>query len=92
MRELVASAVELSQWRGTARGLLRFMEVATGVKGFRIEERVPDAAGRPRAFHIQVIAPAAVEPHRPMLERIVELEKPAYVTYGSRFEPAPGGS
>lgn len=92
MRELIASAVELSQWRGTARGLLRFLEVATGVKGFRVEERVPDAAGHPRAFHIQVIAPAAVQPHQPMLERIIEMEKPAYVTYELRFEPAPGGS
>jgi hypothetical protein len=39
---------------------------------------------------MRVIAPAGLEPHRPMLERIIELEKPAYVTYELRFEP-PGG-
>ena len=91
MRELIASAVELSQWRGTARGLLRFMEVATGETGFRVDDRVPDPkTGRPRPFHVRVIAPQGLEPHRPMLERIIELEKPAYVTYELRFEP-PGG-
>src|SRR5688500_10009232 len=29
LREVIASAAYLSQWRGTARGLLRFLEVAT---------------------------------------------------------------
>jgi len=90
MRELVASAVELSQWRGTARGLLRFLEVATGETGFRVDERVPGPNGRPRPFHVRVIAPASVEPHRPMVERIIELEKPAYVTYELVFEPVGG--
>src|SRR5262245_24574039 len=31
LRELVASAAELAQWRGTSRGLVRFLEIALGV-------------------------------------------------------------
>src|SRR4051812_48236633 len=34
LRELVAAASRLSQWRGTARGLILFLETATGVPGF----------------------------------------------------------
>jgi hypothetical protein len=58
-----------------------FLETATGSTGFQIDEHVPDAAGRPRPFHIRVTAPPEVAPHRAMVEQIIEREKPAYVTY-----------
>src|SRR5437899_519605 len=32
LRELVASAAYLSMWRGTVTGILRFLEVATGLE------------------------------------------------------------
>lgn len=92
LRELIALRAGLSAWRGTGRGLLRFLEVATGATGFRIEERVVDAAGRARPFHIRVIAPEALSPHRPMLQQIIEREKPAYVTYELSFEPTERGA
>jgi phage tail-like protein len=81
LRELVASASHLSQWRGTSRGLLRFLEIATGVEGFAVEERVPGPDGRPRPFHVRVRVPRAAALHRPLIERIIRHEKPAYVTY-----------
>ncbi len=81
LRELVASAAHLSQWRGTARGLLRFLEIATGLRGFSVEERVPGEGGRPKPFHVRIRMPKAAVPHRPLVERIIEHEKPAYVTY-----------
>src|SRR5207245_9434860 len=31
LRELIAAAAYLSEWRGTSKGLLRFLEVATGM-------------------------------------------------------------
>ena len=34
LRELIAAAAFLSQWRGTAKGLTRFLETATGRFGF----------------------------------------------------------
>lgn len=81
LRELVASATFLAQWRGTARGLLRFLETACGVQGFLVEEQVPGPDGRPRPFHISVQAPPAAAAYQPLLRRIIESEKPAYVTY-----------
>jgi phage tail-like protein len=50
LRELVDHAPYLSRWRGTARGLERFLEVATGVRGFEVDDAVKD-------FHIVVRAP-----------------------------------
>jgi hypothetical protein len=79
LRELVAAASDLARWRGTARGLLRFLQVATGIQGFTVDEEPRDASGRRLPFHIVVHGPAAAEPMRPLIERIVDSEKPAYV-------------
>lgn len=81
LRALVANAVDLSRWRGTARGLVTFLEIASGATGFEVEDQVPDEAGRPRPFHLRVTAPGQLQKHDRMLGRIIELEKPAYVTY-----------
>jgi P2-related tail formation protein len=89
LRDLIAAAATLSKWRGTARGLLRFLETATGVHGFEIDETVPGPDGNPRPFHLRVRAPAASKRYRALVERIIEMEKPAYVTYELTFE---GGS
>ena len=61
-------------------GLVRFLETATGVEGFVVDEEV-DAAGRPRPFHCVVRAPAAARRLRDLVQQIVEAEKPAFVTY-----------
>jgi phage tail-like protein len=94
LRELTAAGVELSRWRGTARGLLLFLSTATGRQDFELDERVLGSNGLPRPFHIRVSAPGELTLHRPMLERIIELEKPAYVTYELHFTqpPQPGAS
>lgn len=86
LRELVALATHLSRWRGTSRGLILFLETATGQRGFGIDERVADAHGQVRAFHLRVTAPAGSRPRRALLEQIIEREKPAYVTYELRFD------
>lgn len=89
LRELVAAAVELSKWRGTEKGLLRFLETATGTKGFTVNEQVRAANGSLRPFHVQVAAPNEVKPYVLTLRQIIELEKPAYVTYDLIFvEPS----
>lgn len=80
LRELIAAALNLSQLRGTRVGLVRFLEIATGLKGFEIEENYPTAEGEPRPFHIVVHAPPASRIHESLIRRIVEQEKPAYVT------------
>lgn len=92
LRELVAVAPRLSQWRGTKRGLLLFLETATGTRGFEIDEQVLDAGGRPRPFHIRVRAPASVARHRALIERILDQDKPASVTYNLEFGSNTGGT
>ncbi len=87
LRELVASAAYLSQWRGTKKGLLLFLQIATGLENFEIDEQVLDDTGRLLAFHIKIRAPAEGSVHEHLIERIIELEKPAYVTYELVFEP-----
>jgi phage tail-like protein len=88
LRELVAAAAYLSQWRGTTRGLQAFLEHATGSRGFEIEEDVPDPEGRTRPFHLRIRAPSsAAEPRlRALMTRVVEMEKPAHLTYELAFE------
>ncbi len=88
LRELCANAAELSRYRGTRQGLIRFLEVATGESGFRVQENqtVDDQA---RPFHLCVIAPKATRPYAELIHAIVAFEKPAYVTYDPgelRFE------
>jgi phage tail-like protein len=85
LRELTALFVELLATRGTRRGLTRLLEVATGLEGFEVHENPPDTSGVPRAFHIEVSAPAAAKPHRRLLEALIERDKPAYVTSSLSF-------
>ncbi len=85
-RELIANAVDLARWRGTAAGLVRFLSIATGASGFRIDEDVRDERGKAIPCHIRIIAPANTQPHERMLKRIIALYKPAYVTHVLEFE------
>jgi phage tail-like protein len=86
LRELIAAAAYLSQWRGTAKGLKLFLETATGIHGFELVENVQDENGDPRPFHIRIVAPAEAEAHIALIERIVNQEKPAYVSYELEFK------
>lgn len=81
LRELVAAAAVLSRWRGTREGLLDFLRTATGIDGFEILEGVTGERSEPRPFHIKVRIPPRAEPYRWLCDRILRLEKPAYVTY-----------
>jgi phage tail-like protein len=86
LRELVARSFEISQWRGTSRGLALFLELATGVDGFLIEE--PSANDPASAFHLRVHVPAAAANAMRLIERIVDSEKPAYTTWESLITPS----
>jgi len=73
LRELVAAAARLGKWRGTAKGLLEILAMATGISGFTIDE-----AKKP--FHFDLHVPAEAGVHSDLIDRIVAMEKPAYVT------------
>jgi phage tail-like protein len=81
LRDLVASAAFLSRWRGTAKGLLTFLETATGITGFAVDDQVLGDDGQPIPFHIRVRAPQESAPYRVLIDNIIRKEKPAYVTY-----------
>jgi phage tail-like protein len=79
LRVLIAVAVGLHQVRGTRRALLAFLEAATGLHGFEIDETVRDTVGRVRPFVVAVRAPEAARVHAAMIERLIESERPAQV-------------
>lgn len=81
LRELVANAAKLSHLRGTRTGMRLFLETATGATGFEIDEAVKGTDGKIKPFHLLISAPGEVASHRGLIQRIIELEKPAYVTY-----------
>jgi phage tail-like protein len=83
---LIAAAATLHAWRGTASGLRRFLEVATGISGFQIDESPSDDQGQPLPFHIRLRVPGEARPQRVLIERIIEMEKPAYVTCELEFQ------
>jgi phage tail-like protein len=86
LRELVADAAYLAQWRGTARGLARFLAAATGLGGFRIEEGVCVAGeDAPRPFHLRITAPAAAKRQADLVHKVIRMGKPAHVTYDLDF-------
>ncbi len=81
LRDLIAHASWLSQWRGTNKGLLAFLELATGVRGYKIDEAVLDEDKKVKPFHLKITAPAEAAVFTDLIRRIVDTEKPIYVTY-----------
>jgi phage tail-like protein len=85
MRLLVAMSARIGRRRGTLRGLLEVLTVATGLRGYAVDDRVPAVlpngeAGPPQAFHIRLTAPAESAPLIELVRAIVEQEKPAHLT------------
>ena len=88
LRELIAWAAAESKWRGTSAGLVRLLERATGVQGYRIEETVTDDKQRPLPFRVRVVMPRDAEQFQDLVGRIVEHEKPAHVIATVALEDA----
>jgi len=89
LRELVAAAAQAAKWRGTAAGLVRMLETATGEQGYRVDESVTDDHGRLLPFHIRVVVPPAAARYLNLVARIVEHEKPAHVIADVELEQEP---
>jgi phage tail-like protein len=94
LRELIAAGAELMRWRGTKPGLLSFLETATGVTGFAMDDQTLGPDGLPRPFHIRVDIPEAAERYRSLVDIIVRAERPAHITYelSPRATPAASGA
>ncbi len=87
LRELIATAIRLSKLRGTAAGLQLFLETATGVKSFIIDENVLQENNDVIPFHVKITAPKAAQKYQVLIEKIIEQEKPVYVTHYLEFSP-----
>ena len=85
LRELIMQSAEIARWRGTSKGLTKFLETATGLAGYKIEECVTGEDNHEKAFHIRIKAPVQSKTMHSLIKRIIELEKPAYVTYELEF-------
>lgn len=72
LRDLLVESADLAARRGTADGITRFLELATGRDGFRVED-----AGD---FHVRVHLPARAGALTDTVERIVAAIKPAHIT------------
>jgi len=80
LRELIAHAGFLSQWRGTVEGMLLFLKVATGCDGFEIiEGQTREHVKQP--FHFVVRVPEAVKTKLTLIKTVIEQEKPVYTTF-----------
>lgn len=86
LRDLILTAVELAQLRGTKKGLQQMLEAATGMAPYIIQ----DDPHTP--YHIIIRCPVKALSHLRLLRQIISLEKPAYVTYQLESDHAPNGS
>jgi hypothetical protein len=88
LRDLIAASAELAAHRGTALGMTRFLELATGATGWRLEVAPDDC-------HLRVHLPAGAESALATVAAIAEAIKPAHVTASVHPAPTtqpPGGS
>jgi phage tail-like protein len=85
LRILLANAANLIRWRGTVQGLDFFLETATQNPGrFEVKEN-ETLDGQIRPFHLLIEAPESQYHRRQLIEKIIQWEKPAYMTYELRF-------
>ena len=85
-RDLLMDGSGLARLRGTPEGLLAVLRITTGLTGFVVDEP-PD-----RPFHFVVRVPADGAARVDLITRVVELEKPAAVTFQIVLEPGPDPS
>jgi phage tail-like protein len=75
-RLLLSEAMELYRWRGTPYGLIRMIEVCTG-----LTPKITEDPNTPYIFRIAVRIPGDSKIRSEMIERLVRTHKPAHVGY-----------
>ncbi len=75
LRNLVAEGAWLARHRGTADGMQRLLEVATGLAGISVAPAVDEP------FHVVVTMPADGADQRELVTRLIRAEKPAATTF-----------
>jgi len=78
-RRLLAQAMELYSWRGTRYGLIRMIEVCTG-----LTPEIRDSSSRPFVFHISIALPPGASREtldQGLIEELIQAHKPAHAGY-----------
>ena len=75
-RNILAEAMELFRWRGTAYGLARMLEVCTGLTPVISED-----PSRPFVIHVRAALPADSSVRVEVIEDLIREHKPAHVGY-----------
>ena len=99
-RRLIGEAVELYRWRGTKRGLTRYLEIYAGVtpqiedkpfEGMRLGSDLlltPETrlgGLAPHCFSVTLSLPEPDSVSESVIRRIIEAEKPAHAAYELRI-------
>jgi phage tail-like protein len=83
-RELIRSAVELYEWRGTKRGVSEFVRLYTGFTPEIAEPGVGGKNAKADQAHRFIVRLTTDEPdkiNREVLQSIIDMEKPAHAGY-----------
>ncbi|GAC1301226.1 MAG: hypothetical protein NVSMB27_41550 [Ktedonobacteraceae bacterium] len=75
-RRLLAQAMELYSWRGTRYGLVRMIEVCTGLTPV-----ITESTSQPFVFQIRLSLPAGSSIDKDLIEDLIHLHKPAHAGY-----------
>jgi phage tail-like protein len=75
-RRLLAEAIDLYRWRGTRYGLVRMIEVCTG-----ITPEVTDNPAQPFVFDVKITLPKDAEIDKNLIDELVQAHKPAHAGY-----------
>ena len=78
-RRLLAQAMELYSWRGTRYGLIRMIEVCTG-----LTPEIRNSSSQPFVFHIRITPPPGTSSEtvdKGLIEELIRVHKPAHAGY-----------
>lgn len=75
-RRLLAEAIDLYRWRGTRYGLVRMIEVCTGVT-----PEVTDNPAQPFVFDVKITLPKDGEIDKNLIDELIQAHKPAHAGY-----------
>ena len=75
-RRLLAEAIDLYRWRGTRYGLVRMIEVCTG-----ITPEVSDNPSQPYIFDVKITLPQDGDVDKDLIDELIQAHKPAHAGY-----------
>jgi phage tail-like protein len=80
LRQLVATSAARARRRGTLDGLRETLAIATGRNDITVDDTVAGPDGAVLPFHVDVVVPTDAVSLLDLVNRLVEHEKPAFVT------------